>query len=412
MRNTQVRVAGVLAILLGGLPIGATVHAQQIRDSSGVRIYDDRFQLAGPVAFRVANTPFVRLREFAPTDTGVYGMSTVTPLRNGNLAVGISHNIQPKPPSDTPVEGSAQSVVSAPSRKPTRTTEVRLFDATGHFLGRLGTYGPAIGQFNEAPQFIQEARNGEILVTTWRPAITRLQPTGELVSGARFGYSNRLAFGAGFLADHSIVLGVEQKGFDVVMGSRGKMVRRVEFTYARYDTTGAAIEQLPIVLNFRFFSQGPGKPPANGALWPGDPTDIVRAGGNNIWKFDPIVWELYNYSAHGKLISVSQPPIPRQLIGAVLGQEDQSWAFHAGMHVDEAGRLWFRAGDNDNAATSDFTSQTWSVYDVTGKYTGTVTLPAGLRIVSIQKNSLFGIYREADGAPQSVAGFQFQAVGR
>lgn len=412
MRNTQVRVAGVLAIFLGALPSGSTVHAQQIRDSSGVRIYDDRFQLAGPIAFHVANTPFVQLRAFTPADTGVYGTSTVTLLRNGNLAIGIGHNIQPKPQPETPTEGSALPVVATAPRKPTRTTEVRVFDASGHFVGRLGTNGPAIGQFPDAPQFIQEARNGEILVTTWRPTITRLQPTGELVSGARFGYANRLAFGAGFLADHSIVLGVEQKGFDVVVGSRGKMVRRTEFTYARYDTTGAVIEQMPIVLNFRYFSQGPGKPPASGAPWPGSSIDVVRAGGNNIWKFDPITWELYNYSARGKLISVTQPPVPRKLIGAVLGREDQPWAFNAGMHVDEAGRLWFRAGDNDGTVFSDYTPQTWSVYNVTGKYAGSVTLPAGLRIVSIQKNSLFGIYREADGAPQLVAGFQFQATSR
>lgn len=191
----------------------------------------------------------------------------------------------------------------------------RLFDSNGNFQAHLGGYGRELGQFASAPMFIQEAPNGEILVTTTRPELLRFKPSGELVRGVRFGYGNRGTFNAGMLADQSIVISVEvvQPSIDIPVAAPGAVVQKAQFQTTRYDTTGALIEQYPIFHEYTFFWNGAGRPPAPESPWPYSAYDVVVTGAKTIWRFDPIKWELQNYDARGKLVSITRPAMPERL---------------------------------------------------------------------------------------------------
>lgn len=402
--------------------------AQHTYDSAGVRIYDYRRQNSSRVAFIAADTPHVRVSAYTPDDTGVFSTKAITLLRNGGLAIGVGHSSSmPSPPPNLQDtiryngNGSGQVAFTErpqterPSSVPTpysmfRTMDVRMFDGAGRFVGKLGKSGTDAGQFSSAPQRISESENGDIVVATIRPTLTRFKPTGEVVSSATFGYGNRGAFNAGTLMDHSIVIGVQQRTVDVDVAPRGTVVRRSEFTYARYDSTGTKISELPIVRNYHYFTGGLGQPSTAQSPWPYSASDQVVAGARNIWRFDPIKWELHNFNSNGKLISITRPEIPARLANAKLGEQFEGAVSNVTVIADDEGNLWMDAGVNRDPTPLNFDVQVWAVYDTTGRQLGTAQLPVGMWLLSVQRSTLLGIYREGPRAKVMVAGFMVKRV--
>ncbi|MBC8089790.1 MAG: hypothetical protein H7Z40_21210 [Phycisphaerae bacterium] len=380
--------------------VAPAVSAAQLTDSAGIRIYDYRTSAVGGVAFVVDNSPVISVSASDGSDSSALGTQAIALLRNGGFAVGVAFT---------------RNIGVGPNPKAFQTHEVRVFDARSHFVRRMGQYGPNLGQLPSAPQFISEAPNGELLVSAGRPDVTRFKPTGELVRGARFGNINRLAFGAGILADQSIVVGVEQGGVNIPVDVPGAVVARAEFRYARYDTTGAKVEELPIVRHYYFFSNGPGRPPAPGVPWPYSASDPVVAGGRNIWRLDIIKWELQNFDNHGRLISITRPTLPERLKNAVLGQISKDGVSGAHLIADDEGRLWMASGEPRSAALVAAGQKEYTVYDTTGAQLGTVAMPDRLSLRSVQRLTLLGMTHETQSPVRNIVGLRvrpFAAGGR
>lgn len=403
------------------------IAAQQSTDSAGIRIHDYRQQTSSARAFLVADTPFVRVRAYTPDDTGVFGTTTVALLRNGGLAVGISHNVmlQNRPltsvgPDGRGTMGSKPALSgppqAAPARPaptgapPTATLDVRLFDAYGRFLRRLGSNGPNLDQFSSSPHSIYESANGELLVSTSQPALSGFKPTGELTRAVRYGNGNRLAYSAGIVADLSNVIGVQRGNANVPIQDPRMILLRNEIRYARHDSTGAVMKELPIVQYYYVFSSAPGRPAAIGSPWPYTARDQVVAAANNIWRFDPIKWELQNFDLQGNLISITRPALPDRLKNAILGGVIEGRTSNATVMVDDEGNLWMDAGVDRNPTPLNFDTQVWAVFGTDGRQLGSVQIPVGMRLHSIQRGALLGSYRESQTSRVMLAGFLFRRV--
>lgn len=400
VQRTHSRFLSAAVSVTALLSAAPAVSAQQVTDSAGIRIYDYRTANVGRVAFVVDTSPVISVSSSEYSDSSAFGTQAVALLKSGGLAVGVAFTA---------------NIGLGPRPKAIQTHEVRVFDARGRFVRRMGQYGRNIGQFPTPPQFMSEAPTGELFIVLGRPELARFKPTDALVRGVRFALDITRAQGAGILADHSVVVGVGSGGINVTVDATGAAMGRREYRFARYDTTGAKVEEFPIVRQFYFFPDSTGRAPAPGVPWYYNPSDPVVAGGRNIWRLDIIKWELQNFDSHGKLISISRPTLPERMKNAVPGQLSIKSVANAHLIADDEGRRGMSTGESRSGAVVAADQKVYMVYDTTGAELGTVAMPSKLSLHAVQRSTLLGMTTEPRTQPQvrvsNVVGLRLRPAG-
>lgn len=419
MQTIQFRLACLLGISALAFPHGIvsaqdrTASTNGSRDSAGVRIYDYRSQRAIAPAFVIADAPFVQLKALPEDSTSAFGVTSISLLRGGVIAVGISQSITRAPGSiaggANAAGGNPPNPATMPPARPavTRIIQVRLFDSTGTYLTRFGEFGSTLGTLNTAPHSVAQLPNGNLLVSTLRPELALFNEAGMALRGARFGFGQNSALQAGFLDDFSSIIAVETKSVALPVTVGDVQLRRLPFVLERHDTLGTLIEQLPIARNYLFVPAGGGRV-ANTSIWPVTPTDLVAAAAKNIWRLDPLAWELTGLDMHGALKSITRPAIPERLKDAVLGASVPN-VYPTAMLADEQGRLWMDSAVGAQPSTNA-DEHLWLVVDASGKQMGSVKIPVGLRPMLVRRGVIYGMYPGRFGAGSIVAGFRVREL--
>ena len=380
--------------------VAAATQGQQMRDSAGVRLLVYRASDRPTAVWRVDTKPLLMLG--GPEGKG--------PTEFSNVA-GVARL-------------SEGSVVVADAA----TNELRVFDATGRFLRRLGRKGRGPGEFDVLRRLVRVADTVGVVDQSGRLQI--FAPDGSLKrSVARPAFRvGSLNFQSGYFSDWSLLAVGYPEPPDMTL-SRQNAPMTVGIVSAD-GSDQRVVVTLPGVEIVRT-GGGPPMPIQFG------PQSFVTVTGDHFCGGYPATFEISCYDRSGRLLTRTLRPTPlvklpaeareyfrefmlRDLarMPAEAQKEMQEYVrttqfpdnspAYGNLQGAVSGDLWIPPFDYHSAMQSTVLrptptrSQRWSVFAPDGRWVAEVDLPARFALLDASRDYVAGILRDEDDVEQVV----------
>lgn len=345
-----------------------------VRDSSGVRIVENRTPLDSLPIWRVADEPATVFGDEGP-DGGLYRVTGAVRLNDGRVAVGLGGEM-----------------------------ELRVYDPDGTLAWRYGGEGEGPGEFRSLVPVA--SGSGRDSIRIWDFVAGRV--TGVDASGV----------GASFvrLASTSLIFSPELagptgEGVYLLAGLRTDSERRGTRVYARYDGEGRLLGQvdapvprvvhrkhgnvsLPLMFSARSrFAAG------SDGFWigPGDREEVRQYDPQGAlarivrWPAEDRRVRETDIERMGSMEFVT--PLGRETIDPADYGFAERFPAHADLKVDRANRVWIqryrRPGESGPS--------TWMVFDLDGHLVAKAEVPTELHVHDVGKDWILGVTQEETG---------------
>jgi 6-bladed beta-propeller len=401
VRRPSAAGALLLLVTVGCAGVGGTDASQGVEesDSAGVTIVVNR----GAGAWRGA--PWTAEQELR-----FGGDDAVPPSVFGRIA-------------DLDVDGAGRLYVLDQLAR-----EVRVFDPDGRFLRRMGRRGEGPGEFG---QFVNGVivLDGTVVVADWTLGrLTTFDTAGGVIStepmpvpGVRSWWVPDGDHLAARLLRRTTDEDGRWRGVDVLVRSAPSASRVdtiLTLAYPQSDLGTRAAARVPLIVNSPFWTLLPDGGVAWSTLeWPELRIHDARGALTRIVRRDDWLPRPVDDAVHAALVAKLEEKFA--LLGAdpaVVSRLDLVRSTHlpvvAGVLAGPDGTIWVqRTGPPDtfdamaiNAPENarGFGGPDWDVFDAGGRFLGTVTLPAAVRVARILGDRLYGIARDSLDVEQVV----------
>jgi hypothetical protein len=285
------------------------------------------------------------------------------------------------------------------------TQQLRFYDAHGRFLSSQGERGKGPGEYAAPYQVMPFPGDSLLIYDIGLARFTVIDPSGQ--EARTFTPARPLLNApqlAGLIGDsmavtHETIFAIPDAGFDT-------MYTRVRFV--PFDGMGTDSLVLP---DSRMGHIGPGRQGFVGSpLF--EPRASFATDGHGLWAGLARTPEVSRYDAHGRLerlvrwraprVPITKGDIERamnQIMADAGGRagELKKWyqdvpvasvfPFYDRLYVDRQLHLWVRTYDVTGAAVA----RLWVVFDPDGRAVGRVKLPATLRVLEVDGDSLLAV---------------------
>ena len=395
-RYCRALTASALA-LTGALATGSTAVAQEpiVRDSAGITIVENSPPRGG------ARPPL----QVSARPTLQIGHEGADPAYQFDRIVAVTR-------------GRDGAVIVADQG----SSEIRTFDASGRFVGKVGRVGRGPGEFQTLAGILV-MENDSLLAWDNIGRFTMFSPQRD--SARTFGVSG------GPAAEPGVVRLLRGRFRDGTMALLHLIrhpapptlsVVRDTLIISLYDRRGAYARPVGRFLGLERLMRGAGTNPRNGreifgvagAPFPRETHFRVAADWLYVGTSDS--WEILAYDSHGALKRIirlheARKPVTPDLIARlrrvpqgensparpnVSAKLADSWypkflPAYGTIRVDALQRLWVQEYPLPGEAQSK-----WKVFDPSGKLMGLVATPPGLEVMEIGADYLAGVWRDAD----------------
>ena len=439
MKALPILPAGPMLAFLGFLP--GALAAQGVcrarpdtagvvnRDSAGVRIVENWTPAAAPsFDLRVVGQPTLTIGERDAQDEVFVRIAGATRLSTGAIVVGDAG------PND-----------------------VRVFDATGRFVRRIGRAGQGPGEYQNVTSVLRLGGDTVVVSDYLAHRLTYFRADGSVINTRPFvavpsprnPRSSPAVRTRGLLrvevrnryADGSFLASARLPNFGQNPPVFPRVTHHVEAVY-HLDRNLARLDSVAAHVQASAYTRENPTNPGVGTLadMPFAPAGSIAARSDGFYQTDGVRYEIRQHAAAGRVVGIIRlcrepvpvtapdiarwraaflaPALPRalEMLTETARQVPHPKLKPAltELHVDALGRLWAGEFAFDSAGLAHRAPYTagpmkWYVFDPTGRFLGSVETPPGLNIFEIGRDYLLGRHIAEDHV-QSIRQYSIRTV--